>query len=754
MKKIFFTIWFLSAQLSNYLSQTNSNRSPEELKTLLQKSKPDSNRVNLLLQLGDFYLSAFKQTPTAIDSALVYAQQADKLSQSLNYNSANGNSSLLLSKIWEKKQDPKKGTDYALKAIAIFSKYGPEKKMADSYVTLGYTFDSYESGLPEMMRLIELATNIYHKEKDKENEATSLLLWGNFLMCHGEPEKGLVKLKQSLALYQSIKHLQLQAVYALIGINYSMAGNYEEALKYGLLSVKTVEDMKDNSKEAAQFYIFLANTYEGMGQLGRMDDYHKKALAIVKKRKYKGLHFSLVFNISRRLLSQNKAPEVLVLIDDLLKSYQSQNSTLQNVDINYLYVKTYLQLKDYKNASVYCSMLLATLDKCQPDDPNKRVIYPAICSYFFETAQFDKALFYLPGYKTYCERSGFLPSLRNAHLAWFRVDSAQGNYLSAIEHYKLYKTLNDSLFNENKSKQLSKLQIQYDTEKKDKDLQLQHQNIQILTEQALVHKTKLNEANILRNVMFGGATLLGIIVVLLFNRSRLKRRTYNQLEIQQKEIYEKNISLQHLVNEKEWLLKEVHHRVKNNLQTVMSLLNTQSAYLVNNEALDAIQNSQHRVQAMSLIHQKLYRTTNFSTIEMPVYIQELIEYLKQFFTTRQRIRFELQIAPLELDISQAVSVGLILNEAITNSLKYAFPEERSGLIKIEIHLTSPQNYLLTISDNGVGLPVNFNTNKYDSLGLSLMEGLSQDLGGSFTIKNNSGTTITISFVLNSNTKKV
>jgi two-component sensor histidine kinase len=199
-----------------------------------------------------------------------------------------------------------------------------------------------------------------------------------------------------------------------------------------------------------------------------------------------------------------------------------------------------------------------------------------------------------------------------------------------------------------------------------------------------------------------------------------------------------------LVNEKEWLLKEIHHRVKNNLQVVMSLLNSQSAYIDNDAALTAIHDSQHRVHAMSLIHQKLYNSENVSSIDMSFYTRELVSYLRDSFDTGHRIRFELNIEPLKMDVSQAVPLGLILNEAITNSIKYAFPHEKSGVISVSLSDSSANHYLLSISDNGVGLPADFR--KTGSLGMSLMKGLSEDLDGNFSIESNNGTLIKISFV--------
>ena len=178
----------------------------------------------------------------------------------------------------------------------------------------------------------------------------------------------------------------------------------------------------------------------------------------------------------------------------------------------------------------------------------------------------------------------------------------------------------------------------------------------------------------------------------------------------------------------------------------MSLLNSQSAYIDNEPALTAIHDSQHRVHAMSLIHQKLYNSENLSSIDMSFYIRELASYLSDSFNTRQRIRFEFDIEPLDLDVSQAVPLGLILNEAITNSLKYAFPNEREGVINVTLSNTSGNQYLLEISDNGIGIPSHLKNKKAGSLGMSLMAGLSEDLDGSFSIEKNNGTVIRILFV--------
>lgn len=232
-----------------------------------------------------------------------------------------------------------------------------------------------------------------------------------------------------------------------------------------------------------------------------------------------------------------------------------------------------------------------------------------------------------------------------------------------------------------------------------------------------------------------------IIIILIIMIYRLYR---NNLKTH-KELSENHRRLDQLVKDKEWLVKEIHHRVKNNLHIVASLLEIQSSYLKNKEALSAIKDSQHRIHSMSIIHQKLYQSETLSTIHMPEYIYELVEYLRESYEIRDNIRFDLQVEKIELNHASAITLGLILNEAITNAIKYAFADKQEGKISISLSHISDAQILLSVSDNGRGLPADFNNHIGASMGMELLQGLTDDIGGSFSIETKEGTHIRIIF---------
>ncbi len=197
--------------------------------------------------------------------------------------------------------------------------------------------------------------------------------------------------------------------------------------------------------------------------------------------------------------------------------------------------------------------------------------------------------------------------------------------------------------------------------------------------------------------------------------------------------------------EKEVLLKEVHHRVKNNMQVIISLLRLQTRYVTDKQAINFFIDSQNRVGSMALIHEKLYKSKDLSKIDFKEYTQDLVQTLiKSYNIDRMMIDFEVNIEGLFLNINQAIPCGLIINELITNCLKYAFPGNRKGKIGIDFHLQVGQ-YSLTVYDNGVGIPREVEMENPKTLGLQLVNSLTQQLHGTLELIKEKGTAFHIQF---------
>lgn len=206
-------------------------------------------------------------------------------------------------------------------------------------------------------------------------------------------------------------------------------------------------------------------------------------------------------------------------------------------------------------------------------------------------------------------------------------------------------------------------------------------------------------------------------------------------------------ALRDALEEKVALLKEVHHRVKNNLQIVASLLSLQSSLVENQQVADVLQDTRNRVHSMALLHEVLYRSGNLARIDFAAYVEDLCrQLLRSFGPTAARVRVETRIAPIGLPLEQGVPCGLIINELVSNALKHAFPAERSGKITVELNFSEGQGLVLRVHDDGVGLPSGLDPENTSTLGLQLVFNLAGQLEGYLTVDRSEGTGTAFSLV--------
>lgn len=200
------------------------------------------------------------------------------------------------------------------------------------------------------------------------------------------------------------------------------------------------------------------------------------------------------------------------------------------------------------------------------------------------------------------------------------------------------------------------------------------------------------------------------------------------------------------LKEKEVLLKEIHHRVKNNLNVITSLLNLQSFQIGGKEeAIEAFRESRNRIFSMALVHEKLYQTKNFTQVNFKEYIEAMTRELMHAYAVGKSVTVEFGIDDVLLDINLAIPCGLILNELVSNALKHAFPGTAPGTIGVFLRAGECGALELIVSDNGRGLPPGFDINAVESLGLKLVKLLSEQIGGTLAIESGQGVTFTIAF---------
>jgi len=301
----------------------------------------------------------------------------------------------------------------------------------------------------------------------------------------------------------------------------------------------------------------------------------------------------------------------------------------------------------------------------------------------------------------------------------------QGNYNQALAFYKQYEAENLGL----------------ETEKNARSLRENELKINVLNQEKQLSQNKQTQL-VLILLMVAGVILL----VSLYRYYRLKQRNNLSLKTLNAELNSKNELLDKKVSENELLLKEIHHRVKNNLEIVSSLLELQSSQIDDPTVQAAMLSSQNRVHSMGIIHQKLYQSEHLTSIEMRDYFVNLGENIRNSFDAKGKIKINCDMPELVLDVDTAISVGLIANELLTNAFKYAFEGKKDGTIQVNLTRKGPNddNLELRISDDGIGKVID-EKSKGTGFGTMLIELLTKQLNGTITYQIKNGTNVSLIF---------
>ncbi|RAJ11197.1 two-component sensor histidine kinase [Chitinophaga skermanii] len=765
-------------QVKLFAQQGKTN---EELRLLqqLNNAAPGKARANAAIKLGEYFVILPGEFPGDMQKAMHYAQMARNESKPIKYAAGLAAATTVEGLVYIETGNDQKVIQL-LRTTKDSSRFRLLTTFAASYI-FRETDHHFDSAHIYASQALNLARDL--KQPPFILKALRLIAEVNYYRRNlYEAEKYVSELFDFVQQHEEF-HEDVAFELKKISVMYYTHGNLDRALYFGIKAVKIGEKFQDINLH--RYYDNLAMIYRGTNQHAKVIEYLEKAYK--EYTRATGRHFFFyISEIVSSMLMLGRTKEALPYVKYYLKDVEPQFED----EIAHAAValgNSYNAIGQYDAAErEYIKAVKNSRD----------IRFTKVLGQFYvERKQFEKAR---PLLETFAKEPVQGVLLRsNVEMLLFKVDSAAGKWQAAIDHLILTKKMDDSVQQATKYRELNELQIKYDTEKKDvdilhksqqielldrlsglqrkdlasarlqlqmeettrmqstalakseaarkdRDILLKQQNIQLLEQQQLIQSAHLLQATTSRNFLIAGAVMLMLLLGVMYNRYRVKKLTTLRLEAQQLAINQKNAALEKLLNEKEWLLKEVHHRVKNNLQTVISLLESQSAYL-QNDALNAIKDSQHRVYAMSLIHQKLYQADDVTSINLGTYIPELVYNLAESFDST-RTQFKLEIANVELDVSQAIPVALILNEAITNALKYAFlPSQARREIYVQMQPIGVQEMVLVIRDNGRGLPAQFDQAPSKSLGMRLMQGLTGDLNGTLEMHSHQGVHIRVQF---------
>jgi len=693
---------------------------------------PDAQRMHVYLLAAQSQISKAGEYERDLDSARFYMRKAALLNTKLKSKDADNFQVVLESLIARERGHKEKGHALAERAAGLLKNAKNRYYTAVAYFSLSEYYD-YEDPVEgaEKRRLVELAVLAFQQSGYIEQEAYCLKFLADLYAINDERPIAIEKLNQSVRLYKTINFTSLQGVYILYSNIYYTDGDYKQALNYGLMALKSALSNGDSSLTLCQINNYIGITLGRLNEHKKAIGYYTDALKVAEKHSANNAVLQVMANIVDSYVELKKPEEALAFMRTLPAKYLEPGDNESYIYTPLSYLIIYNELGGYAEVQSYCNRILQLIRQHRPSDKMLHKFYALLIAYYLQSRQYAAANMYIGRLDSLSEKIGDPYQIKEDYFLRFRLDTAQGYYRSASENLLKYQALHDSLFNESSNRQIKQLEIEYETQKNKNE-------ITQLSQRNQLQESRLDQANLLRNFTVAGIVLLSIIVGLLYKQYRNKQQS-NRL------ILQKNEQLQHFLKEKEWLIKEIHHRVKNNFHIVASLLEIQSSYLKNKEALSAIKESQHRIHSMSIIHQRLYQSETLSTIHLPEYIYELVEYLRESYSMRENIAFSLQIENIELNHAKAITLGLILNEAITNSIKYAFTETEEGKIAISLVHISDSQIMLSIADNGKGLPSDFDQKMGTSMGMEMLQGLTDDLGGSLSIETNNGTQIKIIF---------
>jgi two-component sensor histidine kinase len=709
----------------------------------------DTAVVNRYLYSADTTFYSAEETGIRVNKVLRLATLADNLSRVLGYRYGQAKSYFWKSKAFLLERNLDSARIYAIRSIDIFSSTREFVDLARTHYHLGDTYGMEGEDMVKRIKQYEQAARLFDLGKSLKECANTLQLLADFCMLSGDQLKSRRILRNLINILEKANMPDQQSAYNLLNLVEVRLGNYQQAYAYGLKALDMANGMKDpSSGELGSIYNRLAVALYRLKRYDSSIICCRQALAIsIKNRDFEAawqVTSNLVDACNRAGYYDSTIAEIPRFRTDL---FPIDADTRIRFDLFLL--GAYTGKGDVLRARPLSESLYRRI--VHNTKGMNKFAYLEIIRFNLKIKQVQKARVLIREAEKLFRDANAYDALRHLINYQYQADSMENNWPAAINTYIEGKKMTDSIFVKSWQKQVSQLEKQFHAEMelkgqmKKQQADLLEANIQLRSAELATTKT--------RYLLIGcGAVILFVFGAILYRIYNLKQKNNLLLHQQKEHIDRQNASLKRLVDnqvkliaEKEWLVREVHHRVKNNLQIVVSLLNIQSKFLKDEMALAAIRTSQQRLRIISFIHQHLYQTETLRTVDVNQYIHKLIAYLKDGMDLAGKVDFQLNITAIEMDAGEVVAIGLILNEVVTNAAKHAFPGRSQGIVKIGLNLSDDGYFTFSVQDNGIGLPQGFDWRTSKSAGCTLINMMADQLKASLHIKGTDGLALAFRF---------
>lgn len=651
----------------------------DSLKQVLSENLPDSTIAKALSKLASNYY------PLNLDSAKYYSLRAIDFSKNIQDYQRAYDATTILFKVTSKMDGNKAALKHALNSLELARKTNNKateanawRNMANYYLTKK-DYDSaayamtiqYELNISRgatadfIARLASSLILVYLRSADYD-KARKLILDTNDLLKTGE-----VSFKAEALYYHATRNY------------YYIIKEYSVALEYANKALEVWTEIGDKSKEI-ESHLYLGELYRLTNSVEKAKNSLGVALELSEKHGIDGL----LLRIHQRLAYLYKTEK---LYEDALKHMFKVLSIAQNNQDSARLITSHYTIGE---------ILLLSGESQKGKDAMLK------CKAVFDAGK------------------GTLNLSKHQEVTIYRglsrLDSALGNWKGSLANYRIYTKLEQQLNDFETRQRIKELEVEHETKEKNK-------RIELLSAENNIQKLTTNQQQWTIWLVSGVGALLLMLLTVLYNRFRLKKRSVNTIQIK--------------IQENEMLMQEVHHRVKNNLQIMLSLLQTQSRLIKDSKAKMMVAQSGNRIKSMALIHENLYLSGNLVMVQADTYFKDLTANIMSSFNRNDKvIDIETNIIDMNISMNLAVPIGLILNELITNSVKYAFTGREQGRITINFKQDEENKYyILQVKDNGTGLPKDLEIDTASSFGLQLVAGLTKQLNGYFEVDGENGT---------------